>query len=357
MKRKSLATDRSLVDKEGGEAAATNQLSEEFILGEFIWFRLQGSSWWPAQVVDENTVSGGNKPSNRSAGEVLVRLYGSYKYIYVDPMKFRSEFENILKQNNGSFSEVLKRTLELDLLRFRSGRSKGKGSKSEEKIKVDASQGKRSKHNVVEKGHEVETPISTNGALVEHKVATSMENASENGASKRRSIMKIDNLTSVRISPRRQPATPTQQTVTKNGSLLSEETAKVKNKKQKQDSPKSQVRISPRRLSTATKPQTVMKGDILLPQKPEAKEKNGYLLLKKAEEARSKSAKNDVVQEKVTPNKPSNNSSGKIARTECTKNESNANSWFDSSFWVSIPPKWTYLREVLLAVINHHKMF
>ncbi|XP_059637154.1 uncharacterized protein LOC132279238 isoform X6 [Cornus florida] len=331
MKRKSLATDRSLVDKEGGEAAATNQLSEEFILGEFIWFRLQGSSWWPAQVVDENTVSGGNKPSNRSAGEVLVRLYGSYKYIYVDPMKFRSEFENILKQNNGSFSEVLKRTLELDLLRFRSGRSKGKGSKSEEKIKVDASQGKRSKHNVVEKGHEVETPISTNGALVEHKVATSMENASENGASKRRSIMKIDNLTSqVRISPRRQPATPTQQTVTKNGSLLSEETAKVKNKKQKQDSPKS---------------------------KPEAKEKNGYLLLKKAEEARSKSAKNDVVQEKVTPNKPSNNSSGKIARTECTKNESNANSWFDSSFWVSIPPKWTYLREVLLAVINHHKMF
>ncbi|CAL5331486.1 unnamed protein product [Camellia sinensis] len=44
----------------------------EFVLGDLIWVRLRGSSWWPAQVVDDNTVSQRDKPINRSVGEVHV---------------------------------------------------------------------------------------------------------------------------------------------------------------------------------------------------------------------------------------------------------------------------------------------
>ncbi|KAI8023796.1 hypothetical protein LOK49_LG03G02560 [Camellia lanceoleosa] len=44
----------------------------EFVLGDLIWVRLCGSLWWPAQVVDDNTVSQRDKPINRSVGKVHV---------------------------------------------------------------------------------------------------------------------------------------------------------------------------------------------------------------------------------------------------------------------------------------------
>ncbi|XP_058221271.1 PWWP domain-containing protein 4-like [Rhododendron vialii] len=135
MKRKRHSANGSYADKEDGGGAACNQTSKEVVLGDLIWVSLHGSSWWPAQVFDDNAVSRRNKPRKRSTGEVLVRLYGSYKYMYVDPIKCRSEFDNILKQKNGNYSEIFEKALEQDLGRLRSGRGNTKkGSTSQEPI-------------------------------------------------------------------------------------------------------------------------------------------------------------------------------------------------------------------------------
>ena len=52
----------------------------------------------------------------------------------MDPIKCRSEFENILNQNNGSYKEILHKSLEQDLPSTKSSRSKGRGFKSKEII-------------------------------------------------------------------------------------------------------------------------------------------------------------------------------------------------------------------------------
>ncbi|KAA8528354.1 hypothetical protein F0562_035709 [Nyssa sinensis] len=215
--------------------------------------RLSGSSWWPAQVVDEHTLSGRNKPSNRSAGGVLVRLYGSYKYKCVDPMKCRSEFENILKQHNGSCREIFMKALEQDLSSLKSGRSKRKGSKSEgqtifswvaEKVRVDVSQEKRSKKNLIKKIQDTESP------------------------------------TAVRKSPRRLLSESTEEAINKKGREDGVQ------KKLKSNHPSSQARISPESMS--------------------AEVKNGNLLSKNTKEkARSKATNQDGVQRELTPDNPS----------------------------------------------------
>ncbi|KAL7176573.1 hypothetical protein ACSBR2_029996 [Camellia fascicularis] len=48
--------------------------------------------------------------------------------MYVDLLSSRSEFENILNQNNGNYGEILMKTLEQDLAGFKSSRAKGKES-------------------------------------------------------------------------------------------------------------------------------------------------------------------------------------------------------------------------------------
>ena len=74
--------------------------------------------------------------SNRqSQDEVLVRVYGSYYYLYVDPVKCCYELENILKYNDDSHREIFHKSLEQDLLSTKSSRSKGRGSKSKESTK------------------------------------------------------------------------------------------------------------------------------------------------------------------------------------------------------------------------------
>ena len=70
--------------------------------------------------------------NGKTQDEVLVRVYGSYNYLYVDLVKCCSELENILQQNNGSYKEIFNKSLEQDLLSTKSSRSKGHGSKSKE---------------------------------------------------------------------------------------------------------------------------------------------------------------------------------------------------------------------------------
>ncbi|CAK7347252.1 unnamed protein product [Dovyalis caffra] len=106
-------------------------LEVEPVLGDVMWVRRYDDGlWWPAVVVDDNNISASSKPRNRSMGDVLVRLYGSYQYFYADPVKCRSEFEITLKENGGCYHEMFVEALEQDLPRSKSGRSKGKGSNS-----------------------------------------------------------------------------------------------------------------------------------------------------------------------------------------------------------------------------------
>ena len=70
--------------------------------------------------------------NGQTQDEVLVCVYGNYNYLYVDPVKCRSRFENILEQNNGSYKEIFHKSLEQDLPTTKSSRSKGCGSKSKE---------------------------------------------------------------------------------------------------------------------------------------------------------------------------------------------------------------------------------
>ncbi|KAK9219487.1 hypothetical protein WN943_008132 [Citrus x changshan-huyou] len=122
-----------------GEKFVVKQLEGQFFPGDVTWAKLRGNIWWPAVVVDENTVSECNKPSKRAFGGVLVRLYGSYEYLYVDPIKFHLEFQKVLEQSNGSHREIFEKALEQDLSHMKSGCSKGIGSKSTEgKYKSDS---------------------------------------------------------------------------------------------------------------------------------------------------------------------------------------------------------------------------
>ncbi|KAH9756252.1 hypothetical protein KPL71_016027 [Citrus sinensis] len=121
-----------------GEKFVVKQLEGQFFPGDVTWAKLRGNIWWPAVVVDENTVSECNKPSKRASGGVLVRLYGSYEYLYVDPIKFHLEFQKVLEQSNGSHREIFEKALEQDLSHMKSGCSKGIGSKSTGKYKSDS---------------------------------------------------------------------------------------------------------------------------------------------------------------------------------------------------------------------------
>ncbi|XP_022766424.1 DNA (cytosine-5)-methyltransferase 3B-like [Durio zibethinus] len=131
-------------DKNNGEGeSAALQLEGEVSRGDLIWVKLHGNSWWPALVIDENSVSESSKPGNRSQGEVLVRLYGSHEYLYADPMKYYSEFKIILEQNNGSCYDILDKALEQDCSHRKSIKPKGQGSKSAANRRADASKDKK----------------------------------------------------------------------------------------------------------------------------------------------------------------------------------------------------------------------
>ncbi|KAI4337603.1 hypothetical protein L6164_015998 [Bauhinia variegata] len=117
--------------REGEDHVATNSVK----LGDVIYIKLRGGSWWPAQAVDENSVSESSKPRKKSAAEILVRIYGSCLYLYADPIKSHCEFEEILKQNNNSYKEILLQALEQDLPRTKLSRSSGSRSKTKANVR------------------------------------------------------------------------------------------------------------------------------------------------------------------------------------------------------------------------------
>ncbi|KAI5404470.1 hypothetical protein KIW84_051580 [Lathyrus oleraceus] len=96
---------------EGGNNQVTEDYSVAF--GDLIHVKLPRSGlWWPAQVVDDEAVVSSLKPRSCRKGEVLVRVYGSHLFLNVDPVKSCSEFETILKNNNGDLQKILREGLE-----------------------------------------------------------------------------------------------------------------------------------------------------------------------------------------------------------------------------------------------------
>lgn len=119
--------------KSGKSGSSEGGSNDSVALGDVIFIKLRGGSWWPAQVVDENSVNKSVKPSKqskKSSGDVLVRHYGSYTYSYANPIKCRSEFKTILEHNDGSLRKILLQSLEQDLPSTKSRRSKGSSSKA-----------------------------------------------------------------------------------------------------------------------------------------------------------------------------------------------------------------------------------
>ncbi|KAL2892916.1 hypothetical protein RDABS01_008825 [Bienertia sinuspersici] len=109
-----LANGNEHADKRGKAGVLDKQSDADFRLGDMVWIKLRGTSWWPAQIVDEKAVSADAKPHKRKSGRVLVRLYGTYMYSYIDPVTSSLEFNNVLKQNKSSQREIFLKALKKD---------------------------------------------------------------------------------------------------------------------------------------------------------------------------------------------------------------------------------------------------
>ncbi|RZC62904.1 hypothetical protein C5167_024648 [Papaver somniferum] len=110
-------------------------LGKELKLGEVIWVKTNPSSWWPGQIVDAFTVSGTRIPKKREAGEVLVRLYGTYTYLYWNPKKYLGELMEALKVNDGSSTKMFQKALQQEIVYTRSSSLKRKYSDHKENAK------------------------------------------------------------------------------------------------------------------------------------------------------------------------------------------------------------------------------
>lgn len=109
----------------GGMAACTSsaELSENnprqnFRLGDITWVKHDGSSWWPAQVIDEASAS--SKAKKKTSHDALVRLYGTCLDLYIDPWKSNMEFEMYLKEENKTAMEAFHEVLQEELSHFES---------------------------------------------------------------------------------------------------------------------------------------------------------------------------------------------------------------------------------------------
>ncbi|CAO2207034.1 unnamed protein product [Urochloa humidicola] len=105
--------DHGIDESPAASQVSENKLRHNFRLGDITWVKLGGSSWWPAQVIDESCV--GSKPKKKDKYDCLVRLYGTCQYFYIDPWKSNSEFEMMLKQENKSAMEAFREALEKDM--------------------------------------------------------------------------------------------------------------------------------------------------------------------------------------------------------------------------------------------------
>ncbi|KAJ8543672.1 hypothetical protein K7X08_025290 [Anisodus acutangulus] len=141
MKSKTPSRNENYVGKRIGMEAALNKSRGEVDFGNLIWVQLDGQSWL-GQVVDEKALGGNKKLTKKVAGEVLVRLYGSYTYLYVDPIKSQLEYEKIAEKYHGNHISILGETLKQDLLHLKSGGLKMEDIQSNEILGAGASQGK-----------------------------------------------------------------------------------------------------------------------------------------------------------------------------------------------------------------------
>ena len=60
---------------------------------------------------DIPNVQAAQSSNGKTWDEVLVCVYGSYNYLYADPVKCYSKFENIFKKNNGNYKEIFHKSL------------------------------------------------------------------------------------------------------------------------------------------------------------------------------------------------------------------------------------------------------
>uniref|UniRef100_A0A2P2JWI1 Uncharacterized protein MANES_18G059300 n=1 Tax=Rhizophora mucronata TaxID=61149 RepID=A0A2P2JWI1_RHIMU len=182
-------------DSEQGLQMDSSHSESEAGTGDLLWVKLGGGSWWPALVVDEDTVSGSSKPGNKSIGDVLVRLYGSYEYLYVDPIEHRSEFEITLKENNGSYREIFAKALEQDFSHAKSGRSRGPQSKSKGAPTGQGNASYSKKSNQSHKRLKLNSPS--------HEEVVEVKNCRQNGF---QSILKLDSPTATGDAKCKSPA-------------------------------------------------------------------------------------------------------------------------------------------------------
>ncbi|CAM0951868.1 unnamed protein product [Alopecurus aequalis] len=126
-----------------GSELSENKPRQNFRLGDITWVKHGVSSWWPAQVIDEASVS--SKPKKKTSHDALVRLYGTCQYLYVDPWKSNMKFKMILKEENKTTMEAFHKVLQKELTHFKSPSDLDKGQAIDKALSDDSAEGLKDK--------------------------------------------------------------------------------------------------------------------------------------------------------------------------------------------------------------------
>ncbi|KAM3296036.1 hypothetical protein ACQJBY_038396 [Aegilops geniculata] len=171
---------RSAEKSHGGMAACTSSSEppelnprQNFRLGDITWVKHDGSSWWPAQVIDEACAS--SKAKKKTSHDALVRLYGTCLDLYVDPWKSNMEFEMFLKKENKTAMEAFHEVLQKELSHFKSA-----SDDEEEAVntKAKTSTKKVRKQEGLEQDQEVRSNAKGGGAVQKGKKQKGVRQAS-----------------------------------------------------------------------------------------------------------------------------------------------------------------------------------
>ncbi|XP_020580993.1 uncharacterized protein LOC110025069 [Phalaenopsis equestris] len=119
MSERRLRSGRPSSNGEEPSEFMVNLSVEQFKYGDVVWSRISGESWWPVQVVDEKCVA--FKPKKIKNDLILVRLYGTFEHMYVEPVNCVLKIEKIFGQENGSNREIFQKFLEEDITYMKSG--------------------------------------------------------------------------------------------------------------------------------------------------------------------------------------------------------------------------------------------
>ncbi|VAI54656.1 unnamed protein product [Triticum turgidum subsp. durum] len=172
---------KTSAEKSHGVMAACTSSSElpelnqrqNFRLGDITWVKHDGSSWWPAQVIDEACAS--SKAKKKTSHDALVRLYGTCLDLYVDPWKSNMEFEMFLKEENKTAMEAFHEVFQKELSHFKSP-----SDDDEEAVntKAKTSTKKVRKQEDVEQDQEVRSNAKGGGAVQKGKKQKGVRQAS-----------------------------------------------------------------------------------------------------------------------------------------------------------------------------------